>query len=132
MYRHEIQQTYLFVYFKKFLEFCFHVKIRVLQDIRKPKESIIPTTGADKESESKLLCKRCRSEIGEGYDLQIKEEQHVLIQNIESLKKLMTEEFRHINDRMDAYEAKIVSFIQSDMSYLSISIHSFIYHPYSL
>jgi hypothetical protein len=61
-----------------------------------------------------------------------KEEQHILIQSIESLKKLMTEEFRHINDRMDAYEAKIVSFIQSDMSYLSISIHSFIYHPYSL
>jgi hypothetical protein len=46
--------------------------------------------------------------------------------------ELMTEEFRHLNDRMDSYEAKIVSFIHSDKSYLSTSIHSFIYHPYSL
>jgi hypothetical protein len=29
--RHEMQQTQLFIYFKNFLEFCFHVKIRVLQ-----------------------------------------------------------------------------------------------------
>jgi hypothetical protein len=26
-----MQQTQLFIYFKNFLEFCFHVKIRVLQ-----------------------------------------------------------------------------------------------------
>jgi hypothetical protein len=30
MQRHEMQQTYLFIYFKKMLELYFHVKIRVL------------------------------------------------------------------------------------------------------
>jgi hypothetical protein len=103
-----------------------------VEDIRKPKERIIPTTGADKESASKLLCKGCRSEIGECSDLQKREEQHILMQSIESLKKLMTEEFKQLNDRMDAYEEKIVSFIHTDKSYLSFSILNFIYHPYSL
>jgi hypothetical protein len=31
MHRHEMQQSQLFIYFKNFLEFCFHVKIRVLE-----------------------------------------------------------------------------------------------------
>jgi hypothetical protein len=33
MHRHEMQQTQLFIYFKNFVGFCFHVKIMVLQHL---------------------------------------------------------------------------------------------------
>jgi hypothetical protein len=49
MHRHEMQQTQLFIYFKNFLEFCFHVKIRVLQasGLIEGHEQPLPSIGQD-------------------------------------------------------------------------------------